>query len=284
MIALSAGWSLSSQAGTNAVRSQLATLAAMAAVGRPIEIAPLSVRSSHTAAASVRIRATRVDPGVDSTAQWAPLEGLPAGTYAVKVVERRPRGGRLVLRIGRSAEPVATLTLEPRSEQTLALDVQGGASTLSLEPDAVLSSVGERIEFTPVTVRSSAARYATGNARFGSASVFFLDDAVFVESDGFWVRGGRTAEMTVVPAEPQGRMSIELMNGAAQNRVVVDIDGVSQTVPLAASDSRTVEAPVAADGTLSLRISSPAGFKPSETGSSRDARYLGVRVRLIVGN
>ena len=74
-------------------------------------------------------------------------------------------------------------------------------------------------------------------------------------------------------------MAMELANGPAPNAVVLELNGARQSVSLLPSESRTREVPVS-EGRAYVRIGSPAGFRPSDVGPSRDTRYLGVRVRM----
>src|SRR4029078_4368167 len=58
---------------------------------------------------------------------------------------------------------------------------------------------GATAEVAPVDV-SDSTRLALSAAHYGSVDVFFLDDAVFVEAQGFWVRGGQTTEVMLAGA------------------------------------------------------------------------------------
>jgi hypothetical protein len=208
------------------------------------------------------------------------LRDLPAGVYSLTVRERRPRGGVLSVRVGRSAQPVRTMGLEPLSEQTLALRLPAGAAVLTLEPDPVLASVGEAIELTVVSLDPSIRGRAVATATFGGVDVSFLNDAVFIEEDGFWVRGAQTAELVAAFSSRRPALGLELTNGASANLVVVEANGAPVPMTLRASEIRRLEIPLPDGQAVRLRISSPSGFTPSDVGSSRDRRFLGVRVRM----
>ena len=107
------------------------------------------------------------------------------------------------------------------------------------------------------------------------SGLYFLDDNVFVEGDGFWVRGGQAAD--VVIAAPGGRRisTIELMNGGTTNLVEVSAGAFRTTVPLAPSESHVVDVPLSDEGVAAVRVSSQTGFRPSDSGGSQDTRFWG---------
>jgi hypothetical protein len=107
--------------------------------------------------------------------------------------------------------------------------------------------------------------------------VFFLDDHVFPEADGFWVKGAQSADMVIAWDDPGRPVELRLANGTAPNAVVIEIAGIQKTMTLAASEVRRWEVPLSGARTAAVRITSPAGFRPSDAGGA-DSRFLGVRV------
>jgi hypothetical protein len=196
------------------------------------------------------------------------------------VVANRPRQGELSMKIGRAPRPWRTLTVLPLSRQAFVASLPASVSALTIEPDSALKEAGGSVELVPLAIRKGASANALTVVRYGSTDVFFLDDAAFVEEEGFWVRGGRTAE--IVLSAGAGRASIPLVlgNGASPNHVRLDADGAVQTLTLQPDERREVTLPVATgDGVVRLRVSSEAGFRPSEAPTG-DQRYLGVRVEV----
>ena len=65
---------------------------------------------------------------------------------------------------------------------------------------------------------------------YGAIRTFFLDDDVFVEPNGFWVRGGRSTEVALEHlAESKGPGSpIFLRNGPTPNEVILDAGSVQR--------------------------------------------------------
>ena len=121
MAGVACGWRLSGITGTNPAQSQLQVLDAIRSGNAVALISPLSVGWLSDGGRGMRIQPARSDADDGTGVAWAPLEAVPAGTYAVRVVERRPRGGTLAFRIGRSAQPWRTFTLDRLSDQTITL-------------------------------------------------------------------------------------------------------------------------------------------------------------------
>jgi hypothetical protein len=154
-----------------------------------------------------------------------------------------------------------------------------GAASLSIEPDDAIAAVAETLDVVPLSFGRFPDARAVAAARYGGAEVFFLDGNVFVEADGVWVRGGQTAAMLFAGAGGHpGVATIALGNGGAANAVTVASGDGRHDVTLRPFSDAEVIVPLAPDGTVRLEITSPAGFRPSESGNSADARYLGVRV------
>jgi hypothetical protein len=140
-------------------------------------------------------------------------------------------------------------------------------------------------------------------------SAYFLDDNVFPpEGDAFWVRGRSRAELMlrapiVTAAAADGReahrsqrirrLDVQLETGAEPNRVTVDAATGKHVVEVPANDSRTITIEMPAgvpyhvdpqfpmNFVYTLSITSETGFIPMFWSGGGDARYLGIRVRLV---
>lgn len=279
MIAVQGGWWLNGTRGLNAAESQLAVMNEVAAGRRVVTIAPWRIARDAHVTGQLRIRATRADEVGEPGARWLPLLELPPGQYALTISQRRPRGGRLDLRVGRSLEPAWRLPVAAVASTTLPLWLPAGARALRFEPDANLAAAGDMIELTPLRIDRAPFGYATASTHYGDATVFFHGPSVFAEPDGFWVRGGQTSAFTVVKPGAQA-VTFSLENGASANDVTMEWGTRRERLPLASSASRTVAVDTSADGAALIRVTSPSGFRPSDAGTSDDRRYLGVRVRL----
>ena len=240
-------------------------------------IGPLMFGPPADVSGRMRIRLPDAAPGARL---WGALSGLPAGTYELRVATTRPRQGELSVRVGRAAQSWRTLSVLPLSRQSFVLTVPASVSGLTIEPDAALKEVGGSLEIVPLAIRADATAYALTVARYGTTEVFFLDDAAFVEGDGFWIQGGRTAEVVLAAGAGRATVDVALRNGGSPNHVRLQAGTNLQTIALQPAEERDVAIPITgADGVVRLRVSSQAGFRPPET-STGDWRHLGVRVKL----
>jgi hypothetical protein len=139
-------------------------------------------------------------------------------------------------------------------------------------------------------------------------TAYFIDDNVYGrEGEAFWVRGESRAEIMLrAPAATEGtpenpvvrslrlpRLEVQLETGAVANRVTIDGGASSQTIDIPAHDRRSVsiEMPpglpykaypdLPTNYVYLLAITSESGFIPMFTSGGRDARFLGIFVRLV---
>ena len=185
------------------------------------------------------------------------------------------------MRIGRSVEPLRRLAIAGVTDQTLPFVLPAGAGALFFEPDASLAASGDRIELTPLKLDPPIVGYASTSAHFGSADVFFYGPTIYVEPDGFWVRGGQAAEFTVAVERGRPSLGLALANGDAGNDLRVEWGSHEERLSLAAAESRTISVDLTRAGSGFVRVTSPSGFRPSDDGVSADHRYLGVRVKIL---
>lgn len=287
MTIVQTGWIVNGVSGVRAMTSQIDVLRAHAQGRAVVAISPWAWPRQSNVTSAMAIRVDRSDWFDGAGASWTPLAGVPAGQYEATVVEDRPRGGTLALRVDRAADPIRTVPLAPLSRQTFTFDLASPATSLVFEPDTALAAVARSLDLRAVSLASPTSQatrvgdVVRARATFGDATVSFFDDHVHVESDGFWIKGGEVASFSV--AVPAGRttLTLQLANGAAPNAVGVEVEGRAEDVALGAYESRAVVIPVDAAGVARLVVRSPSGFRPSEVQRSADARYLGVRVRVV---
>ncbi len=200
MVAIQAGWWLTGATGLDPAPSQVTVLAA----GGPLlEIAPLSLH--RLAAVNGRMSIVSEESGrLDASPPWLVLDSVPAGAYELRVSTTRPRAGVLLVFAGHASAPIRRLFLKPLNRQTLSLDLPIGAPGLVILPDADIERVSGSIELRPMQVIQSR-RLPKAAMSYGATTVYFLDDNVFTEAGGFWVRGGAVAEMVLEgPGGPEG--------------------------------------------------------------------------------
>jgi hypothetical protein len=139
-------------------------------------------------------------------------------------------------------------------------------------------------------------------------AAYFIDDNAYGrEGDAFWVRGESRAEIMLrAPSATEGppekpvarslrmpRLEVQLETGAVPNRVTIDGGTRAHTIDIPAHDRRsvTIEMPpglpykaypeLPTNYVYFLAITSEGGFIPMFTSGGRDARFLGVFVRLV---
>jgi hypothetical protein len=139
-------------------------------------------------------------------------------------------------------------------------------------------------------------------------TAYFLDDNAYPrEGDAFWVRGRSRAEFllrapVVEEMTPNGpvtrslrivRLEVHLETGEEANRVTVDAGSGAQVIDIPSRDRRTVTlampggVPYHLDPQFpmnyvyAMSIRSATGFIPMFWSGGRDARYLGVFVRIV---
>jgi hypothetical protein len=137
---------------------------------------------------------------------------------------------------------------------------------------------------------------------------YFLDDNTYaLEKDAFWVRGESQAELvlrapTIMEhrdgqevARPLSvpRIEVQLESGPVPNRVTIRSGADSQVVDVPASDQKTVvvrmpdgvpyrrDPWVPTNYIYMISIESESGFIPMFQSGGRDARFLGIFVRLM---
>jgi hypothetical protein len=276
MAAVSAGWRLSDQPPLDPTASQLSVLRAMGAAARVSRVSGGSVRRVSNAGEMLITPQRRGQVFVPAR-EWALLTGVPAGEYELRLFKPASVAGDVEIWIGRGAHPFRTLPLGSRSELRATLALAGGARAMTIEPSPALAAANGRVALKPLALFSDSRDLAYGGVPYGSVDVFFLDGGAFVEDDGFWVRGGSAAEFVVSGGSGRPAIDLHLANGATDNAVTITAGAFRDTISLAPHEARTVPVPLSG-GRVRVRVDSPAGFRPFETGGSADRRYLGVRV------
>jgi hypothetical protein len=283
--AVATGWRLNGVNGLDPARSQLSVLTAIAHGRAGLRLGTMSITALTKEDAAREVVLAGDEPGRTASPPWLALSGVPAGTYELRFLTSRPRQGEVAIRVGRAARPLRMLPLAPLNDQRQRLSLPAGAATLTIEPDDALRGVAGRVEASPIVIDSSInaapSRLALSATEYGSAEVFFVDDAVFVESAGFWVRGGGSTEFVIATRAPSAAVELLLRNGAAPNQVSIEADRQSRRLVMSAGEETPVTFTVADPaGVLRVRVTATGGFRPSAVSDSRDGRYLGVWVQI----
>jgi hypothetical protein len=216
---------------------------------------------------------------------------LPAGTYTIAVDfnERTfDRAFPLSLQIGRNGPPLHTWPLQPQPKQhwetTLWLPVD--ANFVGLRGGPELERAIAAITITPTAVVDSGDRprvpVVLSAASYPAASVFFHEEQMYPEPQGFWTMGAQVSGMTVaVPAGQATPVTVRVHSGATPNRATFATFGWQQTVELAPGVATEVELPMFPSGVIPLTIEVESGFYPKDADpKSTDSRFLGIWVEL----
>ncbi len=217
---------------------------------------------------------------------------LPAGTYDVDVTfgDRVPaRPTPLSLQIGRVGLPIQTWNLQPQPGEkwrtSLWLPVDAGFVGFRgpLEMERAIAA----IVITPSAIVDAGARprvpAVLSAGVYNGIRVFFHNEPMYPEPQGFWTIGGGSAEVTV--AVPPGRTDpvvLRIHCGGQANNATLSTLGWQQIYALEPGKAVDVELPVAAGGVIPLTISTDNGFSPkSADPASRDQRFLGIWVEVV---
>jgi hypothetical protein len=112
--------------------------------------------------------------------------------------------------------------------------------------------------------------------------VYFLDEGTYPETDAFWIRGARRAQVVIDREQQSPTSSLFIRNGPVENTLTIEAGRWRNQLTLAPSEERVVAVPSSPSGSSTLlRFATTSGFRPSQVvSSSRDHRFLGVWVRL----
>ncbi len=208
---------------------------------------------------------------------------LPAGTYEIRAAWHEAPAGALTARIGLTQLVFRNLTAADTDKPSTdaRLQLPSGVRSFTIEGDSAAAGAVAGVEIVRVEAPDFAmgpfAHYA---ARYDRADTFFLDDQSYPEPTGFWVAGGRTAEVTL--ATHGNRVDLFLRNAPVANQLAVDMDGERRDLTVGPGEEQMLAWPQSAGRPfVRLRIRSRSGFRPSTTEpGSTDQRYLGCWVEV----
>ncbi len=295
MLMAGVGWSVTDSTVLDPARAQLAVHGA-AGQGRAAVLVGPGVGLWNVTERPLRIRSDQA-PLVDRpTTSILTLPRVPAGAYRVRLTPRPARDvmsdegisnevtpSEIIVRLGRSPRPLANLTLAPNTAHEFPLVLPAGAAVLLIEAHtAELAG-----QWDATLVPESLARPGSAMARSvwespAEIQTFFLDDHVFPEAEGFWVRGSRTAEVVLSGgAAFAGRTRVmQVRNGGVDNVVTITSGQWREVVTLEAWQEHVVTLPPAdVMGSWSLAVTSASGFQPAVLSGGDDTRFLGVWIQ-----
>ena len=288
MVALPLAWWVSGASPVTTARAQMALLRAMT---RAHEHA-VDLTGHHRVALDdlagrmhiiVEVRGARAG-GPRLPRPLATFPALPAGDYELRATAN-DGDGWLMAGIGNDqfalvTQPVATFA------GGVAFHLPVDARALVVRGDELARDRVMSLELRPLRVFGDRDRLSDDMARravrYGASTVFFLDDRSFAEPNAFWVGGARSTSIVIAPDRPSSSVVLQVKNGAAANTLTIRAEAGAQSRRLAPGEEWSVTVPLdRARGAGLVTLESTAGFRPSDVDPrSRDARFLGVSVRL----
>lgn len=216
---------------------------------------------------------------------------LPAGSYAIAIDfnERTfDRAYPLSLQIGRNGPPMQTWQIQPQPHQrwqtTLWLPVD--ASFVGFRGPAEIERAIANISITPVAVVDSGDRpripVVLSAAAYPAASVYFHEEQMYPEPQGFWTIGAHASNMTVaIPAGSTTPVTLRVHSGGVDNSATFRTFGWQHTVQLTPGTAAEIELPMFPSGVIPLTIDVASGFSPRDADpASTDRRFLGIWVEV----
>jgi len=210
------------------------------------------------------------------------LAALPPGERDVPPKGSGP-SGQLSAGIGREFVPLWRMTVEDAATLTVDYPVNVRAIVLRGDEQAagtvLLASISP-LRITPAD-RLPTRDFARQAVRYGTTTVYFMDEGAFPEPEAFWVRGRNSAAVVLHPDASRRAAPLFLRNAPVPNTLTIEAGRWREDMTLAPGEERRIEIPVdRARNSMLVRLTSASGFRPSEVTASRDERFLGVWVKV----
>jgi hypothetical protein len=205
---------------------------------------------------------------------------LPAGTYDIEGRFARPTDGRLTVTVDPQLGPTYTWNVHSaggRWRQSLSLPVS--ARELLVDGDDSTRTALQDVSIRATSITGSLHRLAAGESRhavrYGTAVVFLMSGAAYVEPGGTWIVGGQEAEFVIAP-DPGSGIKLFLRNAPVKNQVTLESGRWRQVLALEPREERLLELPVDPGSVgARLRVACSSGARPADIDKSDDTRLLG---------
>lgn len=150
---IQAGWWWTGATGIDAARSQQALLREVGRGRAAYRLETGRVERVEAISRGLRMRIAQSNGLRPPELAAGEVGALPAGVYEVTVTAAAPvPDGALTVRLSRTAEPLATLSLSAAGEASAVVTLPNGAAGLLVQPNAALAKVGRSVELTPLRV------------------------------------------------------------------------------------------------------------------------------------
>ena len=216
---------------------------------------------------------------------------LPAGSYTIAIDFNERTADRpypLSLQIGRNGPPMRTWQVQPqpktRWETRLWLPVD--ASFVGFRGPAEVERAIANITIAATAVVDSGDRpripVVLAAAEYPAASVFFHEEQMYPEPQGFWTTGASASNLTVaVPSGSTSPVKLRVHSGGVNNTATFSTFGWHQTLELTPGTAAEIELPMFPNGVIPLNIDVASGFSPRDADpKSTDRRFLGIWVEV----
>jgi hypothetical protein len=284
MASAAAAWRIEGVGGTRFTYGQLR---ALEAAGRP--------RGAHgvvldsRAAMRPGLALERLRLGSEHAAGtpgdvWLSLPYLPAGRYRLWADLSGAAASEVSLVAGRSDGPLDSWTIASDGAGALSREfaLPVGLAGVRVRGDAGARSAVREVWIQPIFAEAgpglAIARRAASARRYGGVVVYAIGSA-YLEPEGLWTAGGRTAELVVQVAPGERFAAFTMRNGPRATPVLAKAGAFSLEAELAPGEERELAIPVSPDGSALVTVRTGRGFRPAEVdSSSADMRLLGVRL------
>ena len=283
-VGAAATWRIEGASGTRVTFGQLRTLEAAGTYrgARGVVLESREMMPAGLALDCLRVGAGPV--GGNPSDDWLSLPFLPAGRYRLHADLSPAAALEATFVAGRSDRALDSWTFAAGSggvqSRDFALPV--GVADVRVGGDAGARGAVRGVWIQPAFAghrpRPVTARRAASARRYGALTVYAVASA-YLEPDGLWTAGGRTAELVVQPAPGERLAMFTMRTGPVATLVELRAGAFSLKAELAPGEARELAIPVSADGSVLVTIRTGRGFRPSDgDGSNADRRLLGVRL------
>jgi len=290
MVALTIVWTLAGVDGRNVAPAQLEVLRRLGSERRTFTMVLPTFR---------RLRLEQVPPllRLEPRPSTAPggagpndrplyqVAGVPAGRYRLHA-QGSATTGWLMIGIGRDQFSLKSGPLG-NPPQPMDLDFPVDVRAIVVRGDEQARRSVRALTIEPLSIVPAVARlasdYARRAVRYGTTSVYFLDDRAFAEPEAFWIGGARNATVVIQPEGSATSATLLVRNAPVDNHVTFESGAWRDAWSPGAGEERRVQVPLDPQrGVALLTITTSAGFRPSAFDpKSRDDRFLGVWIKIV---
>lgn len=280
-----AGWAFTGTSSLDPAPAQLRVVAGEGAGARVYAVSSGSVMRLR----SLRDRMTLPPLGA-GPAEDCPVPALlefsdvPAARYIARVRSTASASVPLRLFVGGAASPWREFNVPGAGEFSFPFVLPTAVPRVALDSDpasraALTVSLGVE---DAMPVREAVAMRSA--AHYGATDVLFLDEQIYQESEGFWVRGRQAAKFVLESStnSPVSPLSVRVLvrNGGAANTVTIEAGSFQRVLPMTLFQEQEIDIPLSPTGSVTVRVASGDGFVPADKQpGNNDHRLLGVWIQ-----